>query len=1466
MKSTCANCGMKLLSRNMARHQKSIKCKQTVKAVKPVKVVKSGKLIKERQDACKRLSVYKARQKKHLDVLTSDASNNRAILNANKYYVIHKINETRVLKTISNIDKKLSKINGVWKKHHKTLLKLSNNELINVKKSLSLQKQMVVKDVIPINNQINLTIDNKDVSFKYSYEDHKRIAKHVMETNRFRYIDHNNNKKNIFLEYFVNAKSVDDLKNYIREIHSKQQHCYKLNLVLSGIGSNIVDGKQQYILIHPSNYLNYFRGSPKMITKNSDLTSALDEITLDKMATILKNNGSNTSNTSILSIPMVFLKVTLLSERMGCAVKLPEFIKNCREIYAFNNVKNNLCFFHCMAKHLNPTMVVKRLNRTVKQLFIDYYGKDKNIKTFEGVELNSIFNICKHFKVNVKIFHLDGGDTKKDIKLFATSVGDNDCFKTTLNLFKHENHVMLINNVDTLLGRYQCKKCLSFFYDAKTLKTHIRNVKCQTYENPEQIDMFPDKPFWMPSKNKLKDLLIKYNIPTDYNLDNILTYDFESSTNTGVSKQDGKLKYDGQQVPMSYSICYKIGNKNSVTKTVLIDETDYDPIKLVKQFVNDVVDACSLSWKHYKKQFKTLFDQVRHNRKDLKIFLNAVSLPCLAHNANKFDIKLLCHFGFYQTLFKHKRWNTLLKYYNLNETSEQNSFIIEGKIVHVMLARFIDQLCFTPCSLDSFIKGFNPNAEIGKLAFPHETFDFNKHSDKTFNQINFPHSMFFSKLKNANISKDQYDELFVVAKDKNVVTMRDFLVLYNECDVKPFLDTCIIFRNKLRDISLNDAGEYVELYNECMGMPSFANKMMILFGEKKYREQFNKEWVLKPNNELILRIGFVSRKIRGYRQQDDKWNEEHKTSRKRATKISYDFCVNQYRKQGGKCYCCHKTVVCDNSESDDAFTLDRINNYFGHCDRNLLITCLACNRARKTGSIYSDAATRKEKAFYETYEKELVNLATKDDNEKHIFNQLKQKAIVGGPSMVFHRYHEINKTRIQHTVLGDDNKYKLGPEGNLVKYICSLDANSLYPWAYSGFIPCGRGRLVKDLSEDDQKRYIQNICDEDKLFENPEHSGASNYFGFVRCSMHIKREFYNKYIDCPLFYITKDIKSVKDDKETTSRKLSSYMECVDVVFGTQLFSWYMKQEGVVCDEIKELYLYDRGTPFKDFVLMGADKRRDKSNKIAGDLYKLMLNSSFGKTMQNNNNFSNTFFTTDIKRVNKAVNKNTFKDGCEYTCGDETVYIVSNSKKNVKQNMPIHVAGLIFSQAKLRMLQFYYDFVDKYIERKNFQYMYSDTDSIWMAYASENPFDLKSGLIKKGMEEQFEVEKYKYLVYTEYDVRTPGLFKVEYAASKLICLAAKSYFAEPGKGESKPKFGGKGIQMRNGLKMDDFSGALFEGKETVVTNMGFRFAHNKSLGFQKYSQTKRGVNSDYDKRGLLDNGINTFPLDPYNKLN
>jgi len=48
---------------------------------------------------------------------------------------------------------------------------------------------------------------------------------------------------------------------------------------------------------------------------------------------------------------------------------------------------------------------------------------------------------------------------------------------------------------------------------------------------------------------------------------------------------------------------------------------------------------------------------------------------------------------------------------------------------------------------------------------------------------------------------------------------------------------------------------------------------------------------------------------------------------------------------------------------------------------------------------------------------------------------------------------------------------------------------------------------------------------------------------------------------------------------------------------------------------------------------------------------------------------------------------------------------------------------ILQYATLRLLQFYYDFLIKYVDKTDFQLMYCDTDSMYMAISSEKIDDI-----------------------------------------------------------------------------------------------------------------------------------------------
>ena len=50
---------------------------------------------------------------------------------------------------------------------------------------------------------------------------------------------------------------------------------------------------------------------------------------------------------------------------------------------------------------------------------------------------------------------------------------------------------------------------------------------------------------------------------------------------------------------------------------------------------------------------------------------------------------------------------------------------------------------------------------------------------------------------------------------------------------------------------------------------------------------------------------------------------------------------------------------------------------------------------------------------------------------------------------------------------------------------------------------------------------------------------------------------------------------------------------------------------------------------------------------------------------------------------------------------ENTYEVQSCKKTIKLNLPSQIGFFMYQYAKLRMLQFYYDFFDKYLDRSDF---------------------------------------------------------------------------------------------------------------------------------------------------------------------
>ena len=72
--------------------------------------------------------------------------------------------------------------------------------------------------------------------------------------------------------------------------------------------------------------------------------------------------------------------------------------------------------------------------------------------------------------------------------------------------------------------------------------------------------------------------------------------------------------------------------------------------------------------------------------------------------------------------------------------------------------------------------------------------------------------------------------------------------------------------------------------------------------------------------------------------------------------------------------------------------------------------------------------------------------------------------------------------------------------------------------------------------------------------------------------------------------------------------------------------------------------------------------------------------------------------------------------------------------------PYQFGIAIYQLPKLRMLEFYYDFLDKYFSSKDFELCYMDTDSFYLAMSG----DLSDDIVKPEMKQAYETDKKNWL--------------------------------------------------------------------------------------------------------------------------
>ena len=378
-------------------------------------------------------------------------------------------------------------------------------------------------------------------------------------------------------------------------------------------------------------------------------------------------------------------------------------------------------------------------------------------------------------------------------------------------------------------------------------------------------------------------------------------------------------------------------------------------------------------------------------------------------------------------------------------------------------------------------------------------------------------------------------------------------------------------------------------------------------------------------------------------------------------------------------------------------------------------------------------------------------------------------------------------------------------------------------------------------------------------------------FGCVECDVEVPSHLTEKFSEFPPFFKNSDIpfrlhgdhmksyaRSRGMSESGSVRNLISSLQGEGMLLTTPLIHWYI-EHGLRIHNIKRVIQYQPQTCFSNFAQEVSAARlegaKDPPKEILAQTFKLWGNSAYGRTVMRKDRHTNVSYVDDSEVDSKILDPK-FKKA--EMLSDE-FYRVEQLKQNVTFDLPVQVVFFVYQYAKLRMVQFYYNFIAKYVDEKNFQMMYMDTDSGYFAFAGDKLEDV----VKPDLLAKFLAEKHLWLPrgdteeHALLDKYTPGLFKIEFVGDEMICLNSKTYICSDNESNSS-KYSCKGVFKKSNKIVKDMYATVLETQNSISgTNRGFRLTDGNMW---TYTQTRAAFTYFYVKREVLGDGVSTKPLD------
>ena len=446
-----------------------------------------------------------------------------------------------------------------------------------------------------------------------------------------------------------------------------------------------------------------------------------------------------------------------------------------------------------------------------------------------------------------------------------------------------------------------------------------------------------------------------------------------------------------------------------------------------------------------------------------------------------------------------------------------------------------------------------------------------------------------------------------------------------------------------------------------------------------------------------------------------------------------------------------------------------------------------------------------------------------------------EKGMRGGISYIANRYGKAN------------NKYmkNYNPE-EASKYIAYLDANNLYGWAMSQYLPTGGFEWLTEEEVDLSK------------YNDESEKGL-----VLEVDLEYPEELHDLHNDYPLaaekIKVTEDMLSpyCREIAEKFKVKVGLVKKLVPTLSNKEKYVLHYRNLqlfmslGLKLTKIHRALEFDQSPWLKPYIDFNTKKIAKAKNSFEKDFFKLMNNSVFGKTMENLRKRQDIKLITDEEQLLKWTSRPSFIS-CKIF--NEDLVAVHKTKPTLTLNRPAYVGMCILDLSKTLMYDFHYNYIkNKYGDKARL--LFTDTDSLMYEIEADDVY-------QDFWKDKHLFDNSDYLKNNPFfdcsNKKVIGKFKDEAEGIPIVefvGLRSKmySYMKDNEKGSRKAK-GIKKNVIKQKIQHDNYKDTLFNKKQMHHT---MRLIKSEKHQLGSYVVNKTSLSCFDDKRYIHENGVTSY---------